>query len=450
MGASESVPSATTVPARQQALPSGKVYGLRLCSMVKGSPAHLAGLEVFFDHIVEAGDSSYYYQKNAVELFAALVRSSVNETIKLLVYNTRFRVFRHIWVTPQQHPDYTEPTGSLGVAVTLNSNLVEDVHGLRVLTVYPDSPASEAGLIELTDTLMGSLETVFQTVDDFTEILRWRGTTSTYDTLHLIVYSIKLETVRTVELHPRSNWGGPGCCGLSLGCGLLYRLPPPRHIPKDFSSDYQPPALKSSLSVSPSRQADAATASWSPNPPAGEADAQPSHEVPVLTETASELADGSVPVGLPIQKRHSSSMFCVQTTHDYCPPGKSQQQQQQPSTDNEVTAFPVQPRAPEYLSQKVDLPSNETASPALSSHLTTTTSSCSPTVKGGVTERYHVTHPFAESPHYSSVPYQDELNANDLSAVAADLVGKEHLSSIPQKPRPGIVFLSTAERPPSS
>lgn len=46
----------------------------------------------------------------------------------------------------------------IGVSVALNPNVTEDLHGLRVLKVFPNSPASSACLIEDTDMLMGTIE----------------------------------------------------------------------------------------------------------------------------------------------------------------------------------------------------------------------------------------------------------------------------------------------------
>lgn len=76
----------------------------------------LAGLEIFFDHIIGANATCYIYRKvclflcgrddhfyhvdyailfkNAVALFSDLIKNSVDTTVKLFVYNTRFKAFR--------------------------------------------------------------------------------------------------------------------------------------------------------------------------------------------------------------------------------------------------------------------------------------------------------------------------------------------------------------------
>lgn len=107
-------------------------------------------------------------------------------------------------------------------------NVTECPNGLRVLSVFPNSPASLAGLLPGDDYLMGSisvskwnsyysvdmirsasLQTDFDTLDDLLDVVS-QARSEPEASLQLSTYNSKQENVRRVLLQLNENWGGKG------------------------------------------------------------------------------------------------------------------------------------------------------------------------------------------------------------------------------------------------
>jgi len=142
-----------------------EVGGFRIFKVNPGSPAAESGLEVFFDFITEINgspmDSDQY-------TFAKSIQEAENQRTKLVVYNIRTHTSRDVYITPRRWGG----AGLLGAIVRFDSLESAENQGMRVLSVFPNSPASDAGLIANKDFLLGTTEVMFRDMDELTEVLK--------------------------------------------------------------------------------------------------------------------------------------------------------------------------------------------------------------------------------------------------------------------------------------
>jgi len=200
---------------------SQEVGGVRVFKVNPGSPAAEAGLEVFFDFIVEV--NGFKIDQNCQQVFAEKIQESENAQAKLTVYNARAHNTREVIVTPRKWAG----NGLLGAAVRYDMADPSENHGVRVLEVFPNSPAAHAGLVPFQDYVLGTAQAVFHDIDELVETV----TSSINQRMNVYVYNSEAETVREVILMPNTDWGGDGCIGCDIGTGLLHRIPPPRRSP---------------------------------------------------------------------------------------------------------------------------------------------------------------------------------------------------------------------------
>ncbi|CAK0883411.1 unnamed protein product [Prorocentrum cordatum] len=182
-----------------------------------GSPAAEAGLEVFFDFIVEisgvkmAADQSVFFEK---------IREAEGIGATLVVHNIRTHKSRSVTVYPRKWGG----AGLLGAVVRYDSLESTDNQGIRVLDVFENSPAKAAGLIPYKDYLLGTTEVMFRDLDELVEIVNLCLGRS----IQIYVYNSDTEQIREASLIPNDKWGGGGAIGADIRSGLLHRIPAPR------------------------------------------------------------------------------------------------------------------------------------------------------------------------------------------------------------------------------
>ncbi|CAE7742297.1 GORASP2 [Symbiodinium sp. CCMP2592] len=206
-----------------------EVGGFRIFKVNPGSPAAEAGLEVFFDFIVEI-DGVHMDADQAT--FASAIQEAENQRTKLVVHNIRTHTARDVYVTPRRWGG----AGLLGAVVRYDTLESAEGQGMRVLSVFPNSPAEAAGLVPNKDFLLGTTEVMFRDMDELTEVVNlYMGTE-----LKIYVYNIEAESIREVVIVPSTQWGGDGAIGADIRTGLLHRIPAPRRAlniqPQDLGS----------------------------------------------------------------------------------------------------------------------------------------------------------------------------------------------------------------------
>jgi hypothetical protein len=204
---------------------STEIGGVRVFKVCPASPASEAGLEVFFDFILEI--NGVKMDPSGQQQFAKVISDAENGSAKLQVFNTRSNTAREVIVNPRKWAG----TGLLGATVRYDVTDPADNHGIRVLEVFPNSPAAHAGLVPFQDYLLGTAQSVFHDIDELVEVV----SASINQRMQVYVYNTDAESVREVTLVPNTEWGGDGCIGCDIGTGLLHRIPAPRRMPGGMS-----------------------------------------------------------------------------------------------------------------------------------------------------------------------------------------------------------------------
>ncbi|CAK0825412.1 unnamed protein product, partial [Prorocentrum cordatum] len=124
---------------------STEIGGVRVFKVSQGSPAAEAGLEVFFDFILEV--NGVKMDPNYQQKFSEGIQAAENSSAKLLVYNTRAHTTREVIVMPRKWAG----KGLLGATVRFDVTEPSETNGIRVLEVFPNSPAAHAGLVPFQD-----------------------------------------------------------------------------------------------------------------------------------------------------------------------------------------------------------------------------------------------------------------------------------------------------------
>merc|ERR1719343_252759 len=99
--------------------------------------------------------------------FFNTIRESENTKMRVKVYNIRTHSSRDASVTPRKWGG----AGLLGAVVRYDSFDNADNQGIRILDVFPNSPASAAGLVAKTDYLLGTTEVMFRDIEELSEIV---------------------------------------------------------------------------------------------------------------------------------------------------------------------------------------------------------------------------------------------------------------------------------------
>eukprot|EP00913_Durusdinium_trenchii_P027566 g25856.t1 len=182
---------------------STEIGGFRIFKVNEGSPASEAGLEVFFDFIVEI---------NGLQMDADQSHSGYGGGT-----DRSFRA-REVYVTPRRWGG----AGLLGAVVRYDSLESAEGQGMRVLSIFPNSPAAMAGLVPNKDFLLGTTEVMFRDMDRASDVGRpmsWQDELAEVVNLYMgkelkvYVYNLDSESVREVIIVPRTDWGGPGLRG---------------------------------------------------------------------------------------------------------------------------------------------------------------------------------------------------------------------------------------------
>merc|ERR1712012_1185280 len=116
-----------------------------------------------------------------------------------MVFNVRARDMREVLVTPKKWGG----DGVLGAVLRLDSVSEDDCQGLRVLQVFPDSPAEEAGLVPMTDYLVGTKSGMFRGINELGEMVSRHDGKS----VMIYVYNSETESIREISMKPQSGWG---------------------------------------------------------------------------------------------------------------------------------------------------------------------------------------------------------------------------------------------------
>jgi predicted metalloprotease with PDZ domain len=128
----------------------GREQGFRVHRVEANSPGKAAGLQSVVDYIVVANGVRLDRDDGA---FVKMIAESKGKPMTVCVFDTQTLRTRETILTPR---DDWGGSGLLGITIRYDTIRDLATHTLHVLDVYPDSPASAAGLDAYNDYILGA------------------------------------------------------------------------------------------------------------------------------------------------------------------------------------------------------------------------------------------------------------------------------------------------------
>ncbi|RIA83830.1 GRASP55/65 PDZ-like domain-containing protein [Glomus cerebriforme] len=197
---------------------AAKGNGYHVLRVQENSPAHTAGIEPFFDYIVgingiQLNFDSPYFQEQLLQ--------NVDKEVILLIYSTKEQEFREVKLIPNKNWSNNSQDGLIGCSIRYCSYESINEHVWHILDIAPDSPAEMAGLVPLTDYVIGTPHATLRSETDFYDLIEEHLGKS----LRIYVYNADFDVCREVIIVPNHEWGGEGSLGCGVGYGYLHRIP---------------------------------------------------------------------------------------------------------------------------------------------------------------------------------------------------------------------------------
>ncbi|EST06325.1 GRASP55/65 PDZ-like domain protein [Kalmanozyma brasiliensis GHG001] len=223
--------------------------GYHVVRVAAGSPAHLAGIEPFFDFCVGIDGVALDPTKDVdggsdatgLGAWKSLEEREGTQVI-LNVWNSKRQQLRQVSLVPSRQwssqPSSSTINGTssqatsqpslLGLSLRLCNPSQALSHVWHILEILEGSPAESAGLVPFGDFVIGWPGGVLSSEGDFYELVE----AHTDRALRLYVYNSDYDHTREVIIVPNREWGGEGLLGCGVGYGLLHRIPKPQDQPK--------------------------------------------------------------------------------------------------------------------------------------------------------------------------------------------------------------------------
>lgn len=218
---------------------------LHVLRVIPGSPASVAGIQVFFDFIIGIeGTVTSSIDAHSLE---QIVESHEGKTLQLNVWNSKYRAMRPVSIIPSRKwaldamASSQQPPSNpslLGLSMRLCEAESALEHVWHILEILEGSPAESAGLVPYGDWIVGWSGGVLSKEGDFYEVVEQHEEKP----LRVYVYSLDFDTLREVVLVPNRMWGGEGLLGCGVGYGLLHRIPRISATPDDLYEQVDLPA----------------------------------------------------------------------------------------------------------------------------------------------------------------------------------------------------------------
>ena len=270
----------------------GREHGFRVHRVEQNSPGQEAGLQSIVDYIVVANGVRLEYDDGT---FVKMIAESKGKPMHLTIFDTHTLRTRDTVLTPR---DDWGGSGLLGITIRFDLAQELSKHTLHVLDVFPDSPASAAGLDAYNDYIIGVGDLLFDGPDEFGEIVMHNER----HPVRLYVYSVRTETVREVTITPNRDWGGEGCLGCGVGAGYLHAMPPRRDLRDQTQARALPPApLAAATAAAETTESSAVAASPAASLPPPPPPPPPPVEAPASSGTqppATEVSEVSAPAAI--------------------------------------------------------------------------------------------------------------------------------------------------------
>lgn len=203
-----------------------ETLGYRVLGVQPNSPASAAGLVSFLDFLVGVNGEMLMGSGEGLQEgdeyddidFPELLKENNGKELELLVHNIKSDSQRLVKITPSSE---WGGAGLLGVTIRLDNYGGADERLIRILSVEHNSPAAIAGLVPMTDYLLGTTSSSFDSDSALAEVLMVHEDRI----VEIYVYSSETDLVRVVTLMPTLSWGGRGLLGAEIGTGYLHGFP---------------------------------------------------------------------------------------------------------------------------------------------------------------------------------------------------------------------------------
>ncbi|KAL9544447.1 hypothetical protein MBANPS3_007625 [Mucor bainieri] len=196
-------------------------YGFHVLKVKENSPAFHAGIEQFFDYIVNI--NGIPLNNGDSQTLLKTLQEYEGKPLPMGVYSSKEQSFREITLTPSRdwHPDDPNEKSLIGCSIRFCSFERAGENVWHVLDVSPNSPAEMAGIIPYSDYIIGSPHMTLRNEDDFYDLVeQYLG-----KPLRLYLYNSEWDSCRECIIVPNHEWGGNGSLGCDVGYGLLHRIP---------------------------------------------------------------------------------------------------------------------------------------------------------------------------------------------------------------------------------
>ncbi|SNX82458.1 related to GRH1 - acetylated protein, involved in ER to Golgi transport [Melanopsichium pennsylvanicum] len=222
--------------------------GYHVVRVAANSPAHLAGIEPFFDFCVGIDGVALDPSKDVdggdttgLGAWKSLEEREGTQVI-LNVWNSKRQQLRQVPLVPSRQWSSQPSTSSingtsseaksqpslLGLSLRLCNPSQALSHVWHILELLEGSPAESAGLVPFGDFVIGWPGGALQAEGDFYELVEAHIDRA----LRLYVHNSDYDHTREVIIVPNREWGGEGLLGCGVGYGLLHRIPKPQDLPK--------------------------------------------------------------------------------------------------------------------------------------------------------------------------------------------------------------------------
>ncbi|CAO1627311.1 unnamed protein product [Sympodiomycopsis kandeliae] len=255
--------------------------GYHVVRVAANSPAHLAGIEPFFDFCVGLDGVALTFNENfeakedgGAGMEDALgVRKKLEERegteVVLNVWSSKRQELRDIplvpsrsWSTSSSSDSSSQPS-LLGLTLRPCAPHLALSSVWHILDILENSPAESAGLVPFGDYIIGWSNGILKHEGDFYELVESHQGRP----LRLYVYNSDYDHTREIIIVPNREWGGEGLLGCGVGFGLLHRIPRPQdrtNVPQQGNEEYDDESQQSFPS-NPQQQSAMTRSSTDPN-----------------------------------------------------------------------------------------------------------------------------------------------------------------------------------------
>lgn len=191
-------------------------FAYQVLKVKEHSPAEKAGLISYFDYI--AGISDTLLDEHSHKALETAVKASINQKLKVLVYNSRINGYRDVEITP--HLGWDNDAGLLGCNVRFLEYSNAHQRVWKILEVVPGGCAEAAGL-QPEEYFVASLDKVLFEEEDFRFLIEKNPNSE----LRFIIYNASKDRCREVFLKPGKDAFNKGTIGCTVGYSAIYRVP---------------------------------------------------------------------------------------------------------------------------------------------------------------------------------------------------------------------------------